>query len=314
MDDNDLSQIDASLDEFVKREIGSDEYWEKETGISGFSLYALISPVLEGTILPSIKANALINNSTKEELRDQCIRALRLIIALFKALHHNVFSLCENEEPHDLWHHQKYDFLRANDLTRGIAIDKAQLTNVAADYLSHPEIRNNKFDWMLLDAFVFAELDAYTYHVVNTGSGTGINWAAMFAGKSHPKYYGLQFLFVSLGISLRYLAMPAIAYFLMIKDYGTLATILAGGWLLYLAFLLFGFPKRWRARKKRAALLSYLADLYGMLGDGTISPRRFKETLDKVAAEGVVLDGAVFSLVDRMVARDATAFIPSQVG
>jgi len=33
-----------------------------------------------------------------------------------------------------------------------------------------------------------------------------------------------------------------------------------------------------------------------MLGDGTISPRRFKETLDKVAAEGVVLDGAVFSL------------------
>ncbi len=299
MDENDLNQIDESLR----------EHWDKEVD----SVFALTSPAWEGSILPALKANALGKNSTKEDFHDQWIRAKRLTIDLFKALHHNALDPCENE-PRYFWQHQKFDLLRANDFTRGIAIDKEQLINVAAEYLSHPKIRSNKFDWLLLDALVFAELDAYSYHVVNTNAGTGINWAAMFAGKSHPKYYVLLFLFRGLGIALRYFVPTAIAYFLMIKGYGILAAVIAGGWALYLVFLLIGFPIRWRARKKASALLRYLADLYGILGDGTISPRRLKETLDKAAAEGVVLDGAVFSLVDRMVARDATAFIPTQVG
>ena len=55
-----------------------------------------------------------------------------------------------------------------------------------------------------------------------------------------------------------------------------------------------------------------LRDLYGILGDITISPRKLKESLDKAVAVGVSLDGAVFTIVDRAIARDPTAFIPSR--
>jgi hypothetical protein len=52
-------------------------------------------------------------------------------------------------------------------------IQKDQMLRVAAEYLSHPEIRTNKFDWLLLDAIVFAELAAFSYHV----SGFAVTYA-----------------------------------------------------------------------------------------------------------------------------------------
>ena len=52
--------------------------------------------------------------------------------------------------------------------------------------------------------------------------------------------------------------------------------------------------------------------MYHILGTDTISPRKLKESLDKGAEAGVVLDGAVYTIVDRMIARDPTAFIPTQ--
>jgi hypothetical protein len=58
-------------------------------------------------------------------------------------------------------------------------------------------------------------------------------------------------------------------------------------------------------------LLKHLRDLYGILGDITISPRKLKENLDKVVTAGIPLDGAVFTIVDRAIARDPTAFIPA---
>jgi hypothetical protein len=46
-----------------------------------------------------------------------------------------------------------------------------------------------------------------------------------------------------------------------------------------------------------------------MLADRIISPRKLREKLDLAAADGIVVDGAVTAIVDRMVARDPAAFI-----
>ncbi|WP_321884721.1 hypothetical protein [Paraburkholderia bannensis] len=67
-------------------------------------------------------------------------------------------------------------------------------------------------------------------------------------------------------------------------------------------------------RRKNKALLARMLDLYRILGDSTISPRLLKDALDRAAEEGVVLDGAVFSIVDRIIVKDATAFVPNQIG
>jgi hypothetical protein len=75
------------------------------------------------------------------------------------------------------------------------------------------------------------------------------------------------------------------------------------------------FPLRAASAALRlTTLLQHLIDLYRILADNTISPRKLKESLDAAAAAGVVLDGAVFAIVDRLIALDSTAFVPANVG
>jgi hypothetical protein len=40
-----------------------------------------------------------------------------------------------------------------------------------------------------------------------------------------------------------------------------------------------------------------------------MSPRLFKEALDKGAHDGIVVDGAAFAITDRMYERDPSAFV-----
>jgi hypothetical protein len=267
-----------------------------------------VEPIWHGSILPSLKVNALAEKWTAEHFRDRCIRSFMATVDLFYALHANAGSnyTQANETPQYYWVHQTFNMLRTNDATRGTSIQKDEMLRVAAEYLSHPEIRTNKFDWLLLDAIVFAELDAYSWHI----SG----FAATLANGSVVKYLALSALFKAIGFALGYLLLPAIAYFAFTRRHETTGWSIAALWAASVVWPLIGLPFRWKTHRKNKALLSRMLDLYRLLGDSTISPRLLKAALDRAATEGVVLDGAVFSIVDRIVARDATAFVPGQIG
>jgi hypothetical protein len=225
---------------------------------------------------------------------------------LFDALHYG-----SDTEAKCYWKHQEFDRFRVHDSGRGIAIDKHLLINTAMLYLSHAEIQVNKLDWILLDAIVFQELEAYAYHVFLTRGGAGFNWAAIFESRNAIKYYGLTLIFWLLGLLVTFVAPPAAAYYLFAHDHQTAAVVVAVLWMLSLGYRLLTYPFRWRARRKAWRLLQCLIDVYRILGDRTISPRRLKEALDTAAADGVVLDGAVFTIVDRIIIKDPTAFIPT---
>ncbi|MGE8450324.1 MAG: hypothetical protein ACN6OP_06770 [Pseudomonadales bacterium] len=281
------------------------EHWAEQMGEDA---RPFVEPIWHGSILPSLKVNALAEKWTAEQFRERCIRALRATVDLFYALHINAGSnyTQANEKPRYYWAHQNFNILRANDATRGMSIQKDEMLRVAAEYLSHAEIRTNKFDWLLLDAIVFAELDAFSYHV----SG----FAVTFANGNPAKYFVLVILFKVIGLALGYLLLPAIAYFAFSRGHETTGWSIAGLWVVSVVWSLIGLSFRWRTRRKNKALLNRMLDVYRLLGDSTISPRLLKDSLDGAATEGVVLDGAVFSIVDRIIASDATAFVPSQIG
>jgi hypothetical protein len=281
------------------------DHWAEQMGDNA---RPFVEPIWHGSILPSLKANALSEKWTAEQFRERCIRALRVTVDLFYALHINAGSSYAKatEKPQYYWIHQNFNILRTNDATRGMSIQKDEMLRVAADYLSHPEIRTNKFDWLLLDAIVFTELDAFAFHF----SG----FAATLANGNPAKYFALMALFKVVGVALGYLLLPAIAYFAFSSGHETTSWSIAGLWVVSVVWSLIGLPFRWRARRKKKALLNQMLDLYRVLGDSTISPRLLKGALEKAATEGVVLDGAVFSIVDRIVARDATTFVPGQIG
>src|SRR5476649_1712150 len=112
--DNSMDAVDASLR----------EHWEGETDED---VYALILPAWERSILPTLKENTAAIDNSVDDFRGRWIRSMRLTIDLFQALHNNWYSADSAEKPSYFWIHQTYDFLRANDATRGLDINKAEL-------------------------------------------------------------------------------------------------------------------------------------------------------------------------------------------
>ena len=289
------------LDEFLKR-----HYSENLNEVAR----PVILAELDCNIFPSLRANALRNGSTLEQYRQMLNRAGGVVEELFDGLHANKYQPKDDEKPRGFWYHQDFDPLRTQDLTRGIDIDKDHLLQAAAVYLGCPEICLNRLDWIFLDAIIFAELDAFGDYLLTTYGGL----ARIFAGRSQGKYFAYKLLFSALVFLVKFVIPPAFAYELGVNGHQTGAIIVVGVWALLIVWGLIGYPFRWRARQKAKKLLQQLIDLYGLLGSSTISPRKLKEKLDNAANAGVVLDGAVFSIVDRIIARDATAFLPSRLG
>jgi hypothetical protein len=283
-------------------------YWGRDVSETALSF---VSREFNDSILPSLKATAKREKYTADQYKSMWMWAWSVTHRLFDAMHS--YATDEKEKPRYFWHHQRFDVFHTHDRTRGIDITKDELLSVAATYLGHPEIRTNKMDWLFLDTIVFQELEAYGEQVFSTKAGTGTNWAAVFAQSSQAKYYGFQILFSLIGFGLNFLLLPVTAYYLAVHDHLNWAMTTAGMWLLSLALQAISYPARRRARRKAAALLQHLIDLYGILGNNTVSPRKLKETLDAAAGAGVVLDGAVFTIVDRLIVRDPTAFIPTNV-
>jgi hypothetical protein len=247
---------------------------------------------------------------TAQRYEDLLTRYLRVLQRLYEALHTNYLSHKDKDRPQYFWEHQPFHELRLQDATRGIDVYKSDLLNAAAFYLSEPDVRTNKLDWIFLDAIVFTELEAWGDYVFMRRADTETNLAAIFAERSLGKYLAFVPVVWLVRSALRFVVWPVIAYYLFVNGYETWAFWILGLWGLYLVVRLLGVPSRFRARRKGSVRLRYLTELYGMLGERTISPRKLKETLDRAAAAGVALDGSVFSIVDRIVARDPTAFVP----
>ncbi len=288
---------------------GLEQYWA--SNVTAVAL-PFVSREFNYSILPALKATARRSGYTADQYKSMWIHAWDVTNQLFNALH--AYSTEEKEKPRFFWLHQRFDIFRTDDASRGFSIMKGELLSVAALYLGQTDIRTAKFDWLFLDAIVFQELNAYGEHLLTTKAGTGINWAAAIAQGNQAKYYGYLFLFSLIGFGLKFLAPPVLAYYLVVRDHPVGAIAVAGLWLVFLIVSLFAYPGRRRNQRKATGLLQHLVNLYSLLGSTTISPRKLKEALDAAVAAGVVLDGAAFTIVDRLIALDPTAFIPSQAG
>src|SRR3990167_5423937 len=274
-------QTDAMLDE------------AQEDGVDERSS-AVISTLWTTSILPSLEENARSHAMNVAEHASQRRLAGKLTKALFDALHSQGEGHAKRGPARSFWCHQDLNSKRASHDQGQVSIDKADLLEVADQYLSHPEVRVNKIDWILLDALVFEELSARV-------SDTRL-------------YLTLATLISVLKFVCIYLALPTAGYFLFTPEHETLATLGFIGWLLVVLIHLVGAPFRWQDLKRGLALQRQFQDLYAMLGDRSMSPSNLRESLDQASVAGAELDVVVFALVDRMIASDATVFDPEQIG
>jgi len=171
-----------------------------------------------------------------------------------------------------------------------------------------PKIQTNRLDWIFLDAFVLVDLVAISENLLYQIEGMGTQWAVRHAKGSELRYLWLKLQVRLGGIAFHFAAWPVATYYLFVNDHRMSALASAVLWLLVQIFRMVVGIERRRARRTITKMLQHLRNLYRMLGEKTISPRKLREELDSAAAAGVVFDGAVFTIIDRMVAQDPTAF------
>ena len=310
--DSALTEIEEALKERWPRHFDGDHDAYEE------SSQVIINREWHDFVLPTLNARAAKQSWPARDYHLALVRARQSIWSLFEAVHQVGHSDENYKRPKFVWIHRRTDIseltVMAGDDKRGFSIDKADLLQAAAEYLAHPETSTNMLDWQFLDAIVFQELDAFAYQVFYQRAGLGVNWAAHFANKNLAKYYLLQFLFGIAGFIVSYLLFPALAIFLLANGHAISGVVVGGVWAVSMVLKAIAYPARRRTLKKVAELLKNLAEVYGILGNSTISPGKLKAALDTADASGVALDGAVFTIVDRMIARDATAFIATQNG
>lgn len=267
-------------------------------------------------LLPLLRERALSKSTSVRGYRELMWSTWGIVSELFDALHQNTWhkNSDSSKKPRGYWYHQQFDPFRAGDETRGFDISKIDLSQIVAKYLQCPEAQTNRLDWIFLDSIVLSELEAFSQEAMATRGGTGINWAAAFADRNQFKYYAYSFLFWAIGLTISYVVPIGLAYYLAENAHPSGAIAVVAIWTLWTLWKLVTYPFRFRARRRAIKLLQHLTGLYGTLGDNTISPMNLKRALETASKDGVVLDGAVFTIVDRAIGRDPTAFIPMQGG
>jgi len=256
----------------------------------------------------ALKASALCGDITN--YAGVWMHAWQVTCRLFSAVQPNARN--KGAHPEFFWKHQPIGLLRGRFLTRQqwFSISKDRLLEAAALYLWLPKIRTNRLDWIFLDAFVLADLVAISEHLLYGTEGMGTQWAVRHAGCSESRYLWLKLQVRLADIAFYFVAWPAAAYYLFVNDHRVWGLAMAALWPLVQIFRFMLGLDRWRVRRTTTRMLQHLGNLYRMLGEKTISPRKLREELDSAAAAGVVFDSAVFTIVDRIVARDPTAFFP----
>lgn len=235
---------------------------------------------------------------------------------LFHGLHPVIWpdSRTDENKTRFFWYHRRIDIKTIDDKKRGFEIDREQLSQAATSYVSSPDAQSNRMDWLLLDTLVFADIEKALESYKENMTAMGARVAESIAEGNVFKYAFWRVLFFALGIFVSFVAMPLGAYYLLQIGHENAALGVFGIWVLFTLWWLVTLPIRWKAKGKFWKAFKKLSDVYTLLGESTISPRKLKDAIDAATALGCHFDGAVFTIVDRMIARDPTAFIPSKQG
>ena len=291
-------------DEFKKVEEVADENFKAELDEKHDTF---VRGVFHQYVQWTLREKARKENISAGEYRDRLLMAQDVTHKFHRAVHS--FGAYDWPKHTHFWHHQRVDVVRAGDESRGFTIDRNELREVAANYLSHPEIQNDPTDWYLMDALVFAVLDEFAEAVMSGEALGTINWAWGVSRPSHIKYVVFSLLFGILGFAFRYMLLPGIAIYVGMKGHEVVAITVGGSWGLYVILRVISAPVRRKAKRKAERLLTLMSDAYAQLNNTVISPVRLRDALNKAAEAGVMFDGALFAIVDRAIKRDETAFV-----
>jgi hypothetical protein len=289
-----VDELYAEAEEFLRR---THSHWHADADAE-----EIVRGEWERHLLPALRLGAKRSQLPFDAYRARLRAAAIFLKNLYPALH----AGSARERPADFWRHQvDFNPLHADAGTRRFRIDRGALLASAADYLGKPELRTHRLDWIFMDALMFRALDDYNRQMFHSFGGAGDNWSAGMAGSSGATYVALRVFFWVLRIFFG-VALPfVLVRFLMNMDADGLYELVIAVWALAWGAWLFRWRKRRGAQTAYRERLQKMLAAYGLLGQSSISPAELKARLGAFTEAGVVLDGALFAIVDLVAARGA---------
>ena len=194
-------------------------------------------------------------------------------------------------------------------------VNKPQLDTATARYLQQPWMQLNLLDWYILNGYIFDEV-ARLAEGIKSGQAIGVtNWAYLFSGGHFEKTIYWRAAFAISKFMARWILGPAIIVVAYYAGYHEVAKWIAVPYGIYLLIHLAFFPRRYLRRralrkelKEAEGKLSALIGVYQSSSVEIFSPSRLRDLIAKTESEEVFFRSAVYSILDRVIERDAAVF------
>lgn len=295
--EDDYREIEAELDEEFSQLRGSGQQHRIWSGLANL-----------------IRERSLLENLTPEQYRLRLSQAGTFLDDLRLGLSSHQG---EDAETPEIWFHRSVERVTGAEKNSKESIDGRSLQMATAYYLARPWMQHNQIDWILLDALVYGELVACREYVLSGEAIGKVNWAYALAEGKLEKAIWMRLL-MDLSIwAMRYVVPPVVIAALLLLGYQTPAIGAAGLYVVYLTGRFVFWPRRYRRKKNRRQELKRWQDrwtqmtvAYTLCEPPVISPTILREQISKPTEIGPLFSGAVFAVLDRIIARDRDVFLP----
>ena len=255
-----------------------------------------------------IRVKSLAEGATSGEYNGRLIAAVDVIASLERGLH----AYDEDRQPRHIWVHRNASQVEGRTKAAGESITRDTLLEAAGKYLATPTLQHPEIDWILIDSLIYAELSAYREAVADgTALGT-FNFWYVASGRDFRKALTWGMLGRIVSFVLRHGVQIAVILVAANVGRSGLAAVVSVLYVWYVA----GRIVRWfilRRKVRRAiTILASMAGAYWHASPPVINPTILRASVDKAVEGGAVFDSALFSLLDRVAARDASTFLPYQ--
>lgn len=189
-------------------------------------------------------------------------------------------------------------------------VDTSLLEKATAAYLERPWMQLNYLDWCVLNGYIVDDLARLGGGIRSPEPAGRVDWSYLFSSGDVPKQIFWQTAFGVSKFLIRWLLMPfaiAAIYYLESREVGIwMAALYTVYLVVHLAFAPTGGSNRnallkFLDSRKR---LDDLTRIYRNSSADVIHPSRLRDLIDSAVAGGAVFKPAVYSILDRAIARD----------
>lgn len=220
-----------------------------------------------------------------------------------------------------LWHHHDPEpILEADDGAHIHTVDKSEVGDIAARYVQRPWLQYGRFEWMMFDALLYAEIVAFAVDwKARAPAYQGYGWFSTVMHKGNLRAMRKeaarkQMIWRAAEWAIGFV-FPAIAIWNSAGKPWWYYPVLAWLCINVISKVIFWSRRLFVPRsptpwEKGWALWDDMRQMYNALPtDSVVSPTVVRKEMDRLAEAGAIWPGAAYAIIDSVINRNPAAWV-----